>query len=79
LGGTVPNPLEELTSDRILLKVSERLTIDKTRALWRALESELRESQVAGAETYLASMFSDVLRETKDALDQFKEAARTRN
>jgi hypothetical protein len=66
------NPFDGLNSKSVLDKVPTRLTSERSRSLWRRIDSEVHKSGVDGAETYLRALFSEVIQRAKEDLSTFK-------
>lgn len=67
----VKAPFEGIDSDRVLSIVASRLGSAETRSLWRRLESEFKESGVAGVDSYLRSMFADMTQGAREEIERF--------
>jgi len=66
------NPFDGVNTKSVLDKVPSRLTSERSRSLWRRIDSELHKSGVGGAETYLRALFSEVIQRAREGLSIFK-------
>jgi hypothetical protein len=66
---------DDLNTRSILSRVPSTLHDEKTRSLWRRIESEYESAGVAGAESYLAAQFDDIRANIKQAVQNLQDTA----
>lgn len=65
---------QDCDSSHILQQVRRRLTSGSSLSLWSRIESEMKRAGVGGADTYLRSVFSELIQEANSAIDRCREA-----
>jgi hypothetical protein len=66
------NPFDGLNSEDVLDKVPAGLASERSRSLWRRIESELNGGGVGAVDTYLRSLFSEVNQRAHEELALFR-------
>jgi hypothetical protein len=66
------NPFGWLSSRHVLDKVPAGLSSERSRSLWRRIESELQNGGVGGVNSYLRALFSEVNQRAEEGLAFFK-------
>jgi len=60
----------------IFQQVRRSLTSGSSRSLWLRIESEMERAGVGGADTYLSSVFSELIQEANGIIDRFRETTK---
>jgi len=66
------NPFDGLNTKSVLDKVPAGLTSERSRSLWRRVDSELHRGGVGAVDTYLRALFSEVIQRANEGISAFK-------
>ena len=66
------SPFDWLNSKHVLDQIPARLDSERSRSLWRRIESELQTAGTGAVQTYLRALFSEVTQRAEEGISDFK-------